>query len=304
MIPVTLFTGFLGAGKTTTLKHCLRVREERGEVGRLAVIINEFASIGLDAMQLPEGQYEVFELNRGSIFCVCLRTDFIALMTRVVEEVRADEIWVEATGVANVEDVLKMLSVPTLQGRVYLRTILTLVDPHTIGKVLATLRAAQQQVTCADALIVNKTDTCDETHLARVEEELRRYNAHAPILRVSHGAIDLDMVPSFDLPRLDSRPFEGHPPQPITSVSVCEDWTLDPERVREWIQTQGETIWRAKGRLKTPAEMQWLEATLHEISFRPWREERALPAATALAFVGPNLERDVVYAALAACRVG
>lgn len=302
MLPLTLFTGFLGAGKTTMLAHLVRERQARGDTRRLVIIINEFASLGLDAVQIPRGDHTVYELSRGSIFCICLRTDFIALCERIVNELSPDELWVEATGIADVEELFKMISVPSLRNALYLRTNICLIDPHTILKILTTLRAAAQQVACADALVINKIDTCAPEQLAAVATALRAHNTHAPILHARYGVVDMRAIPSFDVPRLDTRPSHGHPPQPITSVSICEEWTLDPARVRAWLHSQGAAIWRAKGRLRTPAGMQWLDATLHDIQFTPCPDDRELPAPTALAFIGPALSRDTVHAALAACR--
>lgn len=285
------------------LAHLVRERQARGDTRPLVIIVNEFASLGLDAVQIPRGEHTVYELNRGSIFCICLRTDFIALCERVVSELKPDELWVEATGIADVAELFKMVSVPSLRRALYVRTNICLIDPHTILKILVTLQAAAQQVACADALVVNKTDTCSEEQLADVERALRAHNTHAPILRASYGAVDMRAIPSFDVPRLDTRPSEGHQPQPVTSVSICEDWTLEPARVQAWLETQGDAIWRAKGRLKTPCGMQWLDATLHDVQLSPCPDERELPAPTALAFVGPALSRETVHAALAACRI-
>ncbi|MCX7848370.1 MAG: GTP-binding protein [bacterium] len=303
MIPVTLFTGFLGAGKTTMLAHLLRQREARGDKQRLVLIINEFATLGLDAVQLPRGQYDVFELNRGSIFCICLRSDFIALLERVIRELAPDEIWVETTGVADVSEVFKMMSVPGLRGQVYVRTNVCVIDPHTILKVLVTLKAAREQVACADVLVINKMDTCTEAEVAAVEGMLRTHNRHAPFLRTQYGAVDIRALPSSAIVREDLRPFEGHATQPISSVSICEAWTLDAGRLREWLTAHGEVIWRAKGRLQTPEGMQWLDATLHEVRFRECPQDYTLPAPTSLAFVGPGLSRELVEAGLTACRV-
>jgi len=302
MVPLTLFTGFLGAGKTTMLAHLVRARQARGGTQRLAIIVNEFATLGLDAVQIPRGDHTIYELNRGSIFCVCLRTDFIALVERIVTELQPDELWVEATGIADTDELFKMLGVPSLRSALYLRTNMCLIDPHTILKILVTLRAAAQQIARADALVLNKTDTCSEAQLAAVEQAVRTHNAHAPLLRARYGVVDMRAIPSFDVPRLDTRPSEGHPPQPVTSVSICEAWTLDPERLRAWLCAQGDAIWRAKGRVNTPRGMQWLDATLHGIQFAPCPDEYDLPAPTALAFVGPALSRDALYAALSACR--
>jgi G3E family GTPase len=297
MIPLTLITGFLGAGKTTFLRHLLAQRAAT-QHGTLAVIINEFAQIGLDAVQLPDGDYHKWELSRGSIFCICLRTDFIALLERIVREINPDEIWVEATGVADVEEVFKMLSVPTLRTAVYLRTNVCIVDPRTILKVLHTLRAAQQQVTRADVIIHNKIDTADEATLARVEQTLRTHNAHAPILRATQARVALDDLPTFQVPRLDPRHFGGHPPQPITAVAVAEAWTLSRAAFAQWWRAQQHGIWRVKGRLHTPEGDYWVDGTLDEFALRPCADLPTLPAATTLAFVGPKLQRDALMTAL------
>mgnify|MGYP000505524251 CR=1 FL=1 len=302
MVPLTLFTGFLGAGKTTMLAHLVRERQARGDARPLAIIVNEFATLGLDAVQIPRGDHTVYELNRGSIFCLCLRTDFIALVERIVTELQPDELWVEATGIADTDELFKMLGVPSLRSVVFLRTNICLIDPHTILKILLTLRAAAQQIARADALVVNKTDTCSAAQLAAVEQAVRAHNTHAPLLRARYGVVDMRAIPSFDVPRLDTRPSEGHPPQPLTSVSVCEEWTLDPDALRAWLCAQSNAIWRAKGRVKTPRGMQWLDATLHDIQFAPCPDEYDLPAPTALAFVGPSLSREEILAALSACR--
>jgi len=298
MIPLTLITGFLGAGKTTFLRHLLDQRAAAPAHGTLAVIINEFADVGLDAVQLPAGDYHQWELSRGSIFCICLRTDFIALLARIVREINPDEIWVEATGVADVEEVFKMLSAPPVRAALYLRTNACIVDPHTILKVLHTLRAAQQQVARADVLILNKVDTADSVTLATVEQALRTHNTQAPILQATQARIALEALPTFQMPRLDLRPFGGHPPQPIAAVAITEAWVIPRAAFAQWWRAQQHGIWRVKGRLRTPDGDVWVDGTLAALDLRPCAALPALPAATTLAFVGPGLQRAVLTAAL------
>ncbi len=294
MIPLTLITGFLGAGKTTVLAHLLQQRAATAGHGSLAVIINEFAELGLDAVQLPVGDHQVWELSRGSIFCICLRTDFIALLERIVREINPDEIWVEATGIADVSELFKMLGVPTLRAALYLRTNICLIDPQTILKILPTLRAAGEQVTMADALVLNKTDTADDATLEAIEARLRALNPHAPLLRCVRGKIDLARIPSFDLPRLDPRASGGHAPQPISSVSITEPWRIAPDAFAAWCHALGDKLWRAKGRLGTPAGPVWIDVTLGQMAMKACPAQLNLPAATALAFVGPGLRKDDV----------
>ena len=333
MIPLTLVAGFLGAGKTTLLTRMIEQRATAPNPRRrLAVVVNEFAGIGLDAVRLPEGDYDKWELNRGSIFCVCLRTDFIALLERIVREVKPDEIWVEATGIADVAEVHKMLAVPTLRAELHLRAVVCVVDPRTILKVLTTLRAARTQVECADVILLNKADTADDTTLAAIERELRAINAQAPIMRCVQGRVDVQIrwqeecgsqcswrlphdsgesrpgersgcpttAPTFSaLPRHDTEATEGHPPQQVMSASIAESWTIPRAALEAWCKAQGERLWRAKGRVRTPEGFYWLEAVMGATTWTPSTAAMPLPADTTLAFVGPDLKAEEVQASIA-----
>ncbi|MCK5852449.1 hypothetical protein KAH27_05410, partial [bacterium] len=250
MLPLTLISGFLGAGKTSFLSHLINTRDKGA--GKLAVIVNEFASLGLDGVQLPDGDYDKWELNKGSIFCICLRTDFIALLKKIVDEINPDEIWVEATGIADVSEIFKMISVPFLREKLYVKSNICLVDPNTIFKVLKTLRAASEQVRFADAVILNKTDTVSEEILSKTETEIKKLNTKAPIFRAVNAQIDQSIIPSFNMPRLDIANSHGHKPQPVSSISITEDWTISAEKFKNILEHYGDKVWRVKGRLKTP----------------------------------------------------
>ena len=74
MIPTVLITGFLGAGKTTLLNRLIDFYASK----RTVVLMNEFAEVSIDASMLKPGHYDLVELNKGSLLCICVRTDFIA----------------------------------------------------------------------------------------------------------------------------------------------------------------------------------------------------------------------------------
>jgi G3E family GTPase len=299
MLPLTLITGFLGAGKTTFLSRLLQHRAAAENAGsyapkRLAVVVNEFAELGLDGIRLPAGDYDIWELNRGSIFCVCMRTDFIALLEKIVNDINPGEIWVEATGIADVSEIFKMINVPVLQGKLYLRTNVCLVDPGSILKILTTLRAAQEQVRLADMLIINKIDTADEGMLDEIETELRSRNNTSPIVRADHADCDRALIPSIDVPRFENPGGSGHQPQPVYSVSIVEQWIIPPDQFRDWYERQGNKVWRVKGRLMTPGGPAWVEGTLSSLTFTDCPETCTVPAATSLALIGPGLDKETV----------
>lgn len=292
MLPLTLISGFLGAGKTSFLSHLINTRDKGA--GKLAVIVNEFASLGLDGVQLPDGDYDKWELNKGSIFCICLRTDFIALLKKIVDEINPDEIWVEATGIADVSEIFKMISVPFLREKLYVKSNICLVDPNTIFKVLKTLRAASEQVRFADAVILNKTDTVSEEILSKTETEIKKLNTKAPIFRAVNAQIDQSIIPSFNMPRLDIANSHGHKPQPVSSISITEDWTISAEKFKNILEHYGDKVWRVKGRLKTPDGNVWVEGISGKLQFTTCPENISLPAPTSIAIIGKGITTEEI----------
>ena len=292
MLPLTLISGFLGAGKTSFLSHLINSREKSS--GKLAVIVNEFASLGIDGVKLPDGDYEKWELNKGSIFCICLRTDFISLLEKIVNEIQPDEIWVEATGIADVSEIFKMISVPFLRDKLYVRSNICLVDPNTIFKILKTLRAASEQIKLADAVILNKTDTVSEEILSKTELEIKKLNAKAPIFRAVNAKIAPSIIPCFNVPRLDIANSAGHKPQPVTSISITEDWTIPLEKFKNFCEKYNDKFWRIKGRLKTPDGYLWVEGISGKTNFSTSPENISLPAPTSLAIIGKGISKEEI----------
>ena len=292
MLPLTLISGFLGAGKTTFLSNLIKNRKVSD--GKLAVIVNEFASLGLDGARLPDGDYEKWELNKGSIFCICLRTDFIALLEKITNEIKPDELWVEATGIADVSEIFKMMSVPSLRDKLFLKTNICLVDPNTIFKILKTLRAAAEQIKLADAIIINKTDTVSQDFLAKTENEIRKLNVAAPIFNAVNAKVDYNSIPCFEKPRYQLADSVGHQPQPITSVSITEDIEISKEKFKNFCERFGEKIWRVKGRIKTPEGYFWVEGVAGKINFSQCADNLTLPAPTSLAIIGKGISKEEI----------
>ena len=201
-IPTVLVTGFLGAGKTTVINRLItHIGSQWSErPGRLAVMINEFASIGIDGALVPDAVaslgegYVKIELNRGSIFCACMRTDFIAELRNLVTSVRPDMLLVEATGIARVDDLYRMMRQDRLDALIRIVRTICVADAVNFHKVAQTLEAVGIQARYADTFILNKVDRADASLLELTERLLRQYNAAAPIYRAVRGDVPLDEV--------------------------------------------------------------------------------------------------------------
>ena len=103
-----LISGFLGSGKTTLLKNLLSLHKGK----RIAVIQNEFAPSGVDGkeLQLTDTSFKLVEINNGSVFCVCLLSNFIENITKLITEYNPEIIYLEASGISDPISICELLN--------------------------------------------------------------------------------------------------------------------------------------------------------------------------------------------------
>jgi cobalamin biosynthesis protein CobW len=205
-IPVTVITGFLGAGKTTLLRHLLAHAGGR----RIALIINEFGDIGVDGEVLKGcgdalcREEDVIELANGCICCTVAQ-DFIPTMEKLIGRPDPpDHILIETSGLALPQPLLKAFGWPEIKARVTVDGVVTVVDGPALAEgrfahdpaAVAAERAAdpgiehespieelfEDQLTCADLIVLNKTDLIDVAGLSRVRTEVASRTARKPVI--------------------------------------------------------------------------------------------------------------------------
>ncbi len=320
---MTVLTGFLGSGKTTLLNHILTAQHGK----RIAVIENEFGEVGIDDALVLEAEEEIFEMNNGCICCT-VRGDLIRILGNLMKRKdRFDQIVIETTGLADPAPVAQTFFVdPDVSEQLRLDAIVTVVDakhllPHLDEeKPDGVENEAVEQLAFADRVVLNKIDLADDAELAEVERRIREINSMAPIIRTSHGRVDLDRildVGAFDLDRVleDDPEFldpdaEHQHDQTVSSVGIEVDGDLDISRVNDWIgrllREQGTDIFRSKGILSISGwsdryVFQGVHMLLDGSADRPWREgERRV---NKLVFIGRNLDRAALEADFRSCLV-
>jgi len=193
-LPVTVVTGFLGAGKTTLVRRFLATPECAGT----AVVINEFGSVGIDDALLRASTDEVTLLGNG---CLCCNTRFdlqIALRNLVAERAqgkvpRFQRILIETSGLADPGPILQTFATDrALGGEFHVEVVVTVIDASNGFDTLEWSAEARKQIILADRLVVTKTDLARRPAVGRLTARLSALNPRAAI----HTAIEGELDPS------------------------------------------------------------------------------------------------------------
>lgn len=289
-IPLVILTGYLGAGKTSLLNHLLALPSIRGR--KIALIINEFGTLGIDGLRVASGAHAKFELNRGSLFCICIKTEFVRTLTTIAEEVRPDLVLVEATGVADPCDIEQFLEAPTLAGRFRVQASVCVVDAEGFTRVAAFMQAARRQVVWSDGVAINKTDLVTRTDLDVLRQVLAGLNPRAPQVDVTHGRIPEEFLCSLGHERRSGIAAE-RPPDDLVSVSLQTDRVVDRAAFMGAIVELGGHLLRLKGIVRFPDGRAFVEVVNGRVT------EGVPPAGledTAFVAIGWQVSRDVLGA--------
>ncbi|NGN66396.1 GTP-binding protein [Streptomyces sp. A7024] len=322
-IPVTVLTGFLGAGKTTLVNHILTAHHGQ----RIAVIENEFGDIPIDNDLVVNTDEEIFEMSNGCCLCCTARTDLVEILHSLRQRDRVERVLIETSGMADPNPVAQTFFVDDEVAAHYaLDAIVTLVDAkHVGGHLDAASRGAGgdgvghqvvDQIAFADRIVVNKVDLVEDEDVRALETRLRGINATAEIITSSHADIDLSAVlgiGAFDLSHtqavdpgwLDEREHQHDPD--VASVSVEVPEALDRAALEKWladlVERRGGDLYRLKGIVALDDHPQrFVLQGVHRLyELQPassWGKE---PRSTKAVFIGRGLDRDELTRGLLGC---
>jgi len=191
-IPITILTGFLGAGKTTLLNHLLH--SDHGL--RIAVLVNDFGEVNIDAQLIVGVEGETVSLSNGCICCT-IRDD---LEAAVLDLVRApqppDYILIEASGVSDPAAVgLTFVYSDELRARTKIDTILALIDTEQIFQLEGqSALLAERQIVIADLIVLNKVDLVSPKAVHFVRKTLHELVPTARIVETTYGRVPLELM--------------------------------------------------------------------------------------------------------------
>jgi G3E family GTPase len=190
-IPVTIITGFLGAGKTTLVSKLI----QHPDMDRVAVVINELGEIGIDNDLVTMSSENISLLSNGCI-CCSVRTDMQETMRdlftkRMVGEIpEFDRIIIETTGLADPAPILQTLLSDTLfEAQFRLDGLVTLVDGYNGLLQIEQQLETTKQIAVADLILITKGDLLDSSTKDQLQAAVRELNPNAPMIFVNHGEI-------------------------------------------------------------------------------------------------------------------
>jgi G3E family GTPase len=188
---INLLFGFLGSGKTTLAR---RILEERAGDKRMAVIVNEFGSVGIDGAILEGRNVDMVELTSGCLCCT-LKGSLLNAVEELRETSGAEQIVIEATGVAQPEEMMETFSDPSLRTKLDMGPMVTVIDAPKYSRLRAMLgEFYTAQVENADVLVLNKIDLATAAELETVRQEVTGLNPAATVLFTEHCDLEVQSL--------------------------------------------------------------------------------------------------------------
>jgi G3E family GTPase len=315
-IPVTVVTGFLGAGKTTLIRRFLSSPEGAGT----AVIVNEFGAVGIDDALIRDSAEETVLLGNGCVCCIT-RTDLqVALRKLVFDRERGGvppfaRVIIETSGLADPAPILQTFSTDrALGGEFHIDVVLAVVDAVNGQGELDDAAEARKQVILADRIVISKTDLASPSAAENLTRRVRALNPRAAIDIAIAGVLDPARLIEPATSARGGFVAEAEHADGIASFVITQDqpiaWPAFSRAMETLIALRGADLLRVKGILNVegcrgPVVVQYVQHLAHppvELETWPASESDASHASRVVFITRGIAERDVkaLFAAAAA----
>lgn len=190
-IPFHIISGFLGSGKTTFLK---RIIEKYAGEYKIGIIQNEFAPANIDGAELKTSgkDFQLLEINNGSVFCVCLLGNFVRSLEKFIDEHQPEILIIEASGLSDTTSISEVISSGSVAEKIYLASNWCIVDAVNFNKSGLMKQRVIHQLRMADFVVINKTDLL-ESNVENLHVEIKKSNPFAKILESAFCNFDFEL---------------------------------------------------------------------------------------------------------------
>lgn len=190
-IDLYIISGFLGSGKTTFVKKMLTNFKDK----KIGILINEFGSIGIDGRLIEKDGIQLVEINNGSIFCSCLKGDFLKTLIEF-SKTDIDLLLIENSGMADSSNTHQMLNeLKDMTGRQYhYKGAISIVDSLSFLNHVKVLAPVKNQIASSNLIIINKMDLVNRQTMMKIEKEIHQINRKAFIYEAMFSDIPLTVL--------------------------------------------------------------------------------------------------------------
>ena len=319
-VPFTILTGFLGAGKTTTLNRMLAAPHGR----RIAVLVNELGRIAIDSRLIVHRGGDVLELAGGCVCCkLDVKSDLWDGIAEVVRRTKPEQVVLETTGIAEPDAILEGLArLPdSVRGRITPAGVIAVVDAEAGAPQLDRRDEARAQVTTADRVLLRKLDRATSSQLAATRARIADLNPRAELASFPDSDDGAMALTGWLLERRTVSPSGAHSHHhhddtpaarghhhrhsQLNAAVFSDESPLLADAVLSVIHSLGPQVVRIKGfvRLSDDPLAAFLELAGTALTLRrglPWPTETPR---TDLVLIGDGLDEPAIRRALWACRV-
>ena len=306
-MPVTVITGFLGSGKTTLLNYILR----NAQGLKIAVLVNEFGDINIDAQLIVSTQANMLELSNGCICCT-INDSLVDSVYQVLErEEKMDYLVIETTGLADPLPIMMTFVGTSLKDLTRLDSVVGVVDADNFSANLFNNSVYENQLIYSDILLVNKTDLVSPQRLQTIESKIHSVKDDARLMRCSlstDAALPLSAILDVGLTdtetyRLSEKALSNHVMNDrFVSVPFRSDRPFDFPKFEHFLMQQlPGSIFRAKGILwfKGQPQRYIFQLSGKRCSLSPDSQQH--PTQNQLVFIGRQVNPLQIHQQLSNC---
>jgi G3E family GTPase len=290
-IPITLITGPLGSGKTTLLRYILANCH-----AKIAIVMNEFGEIAIDAKVIEGKNVRIAELGGGCV-CCSLLGEFEAAVNEIIEKIAPERIVVETTGLAEPETLV--FNIQDALPRCRLDGIVSVIDADMLIRFPEIGHTTALQIESADILLLNKTDLVKPAEIEPLETKLREINPTAAIIQTERCRIDPELLFGVGRETKIARPEHQHQPE-FESFTFSSPKIFSRDCFERFADGLPASVVRAKGFIRFKDSAHLFNFVAGRWELEPFDSDR-----TELVFIGRKIaaEEDAILRTLDECTI-
>ena len=196
------------------------------------ILMNEFGEIGIDGTLIESEDLQMMEISKGSIFCVCVKTDFIKGLYEIAQKNPPDVLIIESTGVANPSDLKRDLKLPLFKNRFQFKEQFCVIDARNFLEAYEVYTSLEKQIASSTLFLINKIDQASRETIDQIKEIIRSLHPDPEFFETTYVDIPVER---FFFP-------EAAAAQPAAAAIEDTAPPLTPEELEQYLEEMLETI--------------------------------------------------------------